>query len=117
MRTKVLLPGSRLTKQIWNEVVDSFLQEAARGAVRLAKHRNSGRVGVKDMAMFLSESKMQIIETVGIRSRSTDMTYGITVPGSNAAIPEKVRVPVDQKKRTGVTPRAARVPRAKEEST
>lgn len=36
-----------------SDVLDSFVDDAVRGAIRLAKHRKSNRVETKDMAAFL----------------------------------------------------------------
>jgi hypothetical protein len=40
-------------KQIVSDYLDAFIDEAARGAIRLSKHRKSARVELKDMALFL----------------------------------------------------------------
>jgi hypothetical protein len=42
--------------QILGDVLDSFVLEAAGGAVRMAKHRKSDKIEVKDAAFFLGES-------------------------------------------------------------
>jgi transcription initiation factor TFIID subunit TAF12 len=39
--------------QILGDVLDSFVLEAAGGAVRMAKHRKSDKIEVKDAAFFL----------------------------------------------------------------
>ena len=39
-----------------SDYLDAFIDEAARGAIRLAKHRKGGRVELKDMALFLGTS-------------------------------------------------------------
>ena len=33
--------------------MDAFIDEAARGAIRLAKHRKGSKVELKDMALYL----------------------------------------------------------------
>jgi hypothetical protein len=55
------LPGHQSTrgkadKQIFSDYLDAFVDEAARGAIRLAKHRKGNTVEVKDMALFLGMS-------------------------------------------------------------
>lgn len=39
-----------------SEVIDSFVEEAARGSVRIAKHRRADKVELKDAAFFLGPS-------------------------------------------------------------
>jgi len=36
-----------------SDYLDAFIDESARGAIRLAKHRKGSRVELKDMALFL----------------------------------------------------------------
>ena len=43
-------------KQVLGDVMDSFILEAARGGMRLAKHRKAEKVEVKDVAFFLGRS-------------------------------------------------------------
>lgn len=43
---------------MFSDYLDAFIDEAARGAIRLAKHRKGKTVEVKDMALFLGTSLM-----------------------------------------------------------
>ncbi|RSH91446.1 hypothetical protein EHS25_009745 [Saitozyma podzolica] len=76
---------------ILGDVLDSFVLEAAGGAVRMAKHRKSDKIEVKDAAFFLEK------------------TYGMTVPGFDALVTDRVHQPPEEKKKAqAVAPRAAR---------
>ena len=39
--------------KVLSELLDTFVREGGRGAAKLARHRESDHVGVKDMAYFL----------------------------------------------------------------
>ncbi|KAK1922227.1 hypothetical protein DB88DRAFT_497601 [Papiliotrema laurentii] len=87
-------------QDIWSELIDGFVQESARGAAKLARHRRSDKVGVKDVAYFL------------------DKTYHLTVPGFNAHVPERVHLAPevkdrDNRNKKSVAPNAARLARAR----
>ncbi|TXT07838.1 uncharacterized protein COLE_04762 [Cutaneotrichosporon oleaginosum] len=73
------------------EVLDSFIESAARDAVRLAAHRRSARVEAKDVGLVLERQ------------------HNITVAGFAQQVPNRVHVPEDSNKRARmVAPRAAR---------
>ncbi|BEI88980.1 uncharacterized protein CcaverHIS019_0203420 [Cutaneotrichosporon cavernicola] len=76
---------------VFGEVLDTFIESAARDAIRLAAHRSSLRVEPKDVALVLGKQ------------------HGIAVPGFAQQVPERVHVPEDSSKRARlVAPRAAR---------
>jgi histone H3/H4 len=52
---------------VFSDYLDAFIDEAARGAIRLAKHRKGKTVEVKDMALFLGAS---LILTVAFGHRT-----------------------------------------------
>jgi hypothetical protein len=41
--------------QIFNDVIDQFIQDIMLGGARLARHRKSDKVEMKDMALYLGE--------------------------------------------------------------
>ncbi|GMK57036.1 hypothetical protein CspeluHIS016_0308760 [Cutaneotrichosporon spelunceum] len=76
---------------VFGEVLDMFIESAARDAIRLAAHRSSLRVEPKDVALILNKQ------------------HGIAVPGFAQQVPERVHVQEDSNKRARlVAPRAAR---------
>lgn len=77
--------------QLFSDVLDNLVETAARDSVRLAAHRNSGRVELKDMAFVLEQY------------------HDIVVPGFNAQVPKRVHVEQDSSKRARVVvPRVRR---------
>jgi histone H3/H4 len=42
-----------------SDYLDAFIDEAARGAIRLAKHRKGNKVELKDMALYLGTYTVQ----------------------------------------------------------
>lgn len=77
--------------QLFSEVLDKLVDTVARDSVRLAAHRSSPRVELKDMAFVLEHY------------------HDIVVPGFSAHVPKKVHneSEADRKKGRAVMRRAA----------
>ncbi|ORX39451.1 hypothetical protein BD324DRAFT_333136 [Kockovaella imperatae] len=76
---------------VLGDVLDSFIDSEARRAIRLAKHRKSPRVELKDVAFAIDDS------------------YGISVPGFNAQVRDRIHTaPEADKKRRTVVPLKSR---------
>jgi transcription initiation factor TFIID subunit TAF12 len=67
--------------QVFSDVLDNLVETAVRDSVRLAAHRGSKRVELKDMAFVF------------------DDRYQIVVPGFNAQVPKRVHIPPDEGER------------------
>jgi hypothetical protein len=93
-------------KQIVSDYLDAFIDEAARGAIRLAKHRKSARVELKDMALFLGTSML----TWDVQGWHIDVTHDVRLPGFNVQLPHRQHISADTERKRGkaVAPRAAR---------
>ncbi|TXT15812.1 hypothetical protein VHUM_00315 [Vanrija humicola] len=74
---------------LFSEVLDTFIDTAAGDSIRLAAHRNSNRVEVKDMAFVLEHY------------------HDIVVPGFNVQVPKKVHLEAEGERKRGrqVAPR------------
>ncbi|RXK40567.1 hypothetical protein M231_02219 [Tremella mesenterica] len=68
--------------ELLGEAMDMFINDFARGAIRLAKHRNSTKVEVKDTAAWLR------------------MTCDATLPGFDAHAEVPIHLPPEDRKRT-----------------
>lgn len=76
---------------VFSDVLDSMVDSVIRDSVRLAAHRASNRVELKDIAYVL------------------DNYHDIVVPGFNAQVPKRIHLDPDEKKRAKVVaPRARR---------
>jgi hypothetical protein len=84
--------------------------EGTKGAMKLAKHRKSKVVEVKDVAFFLGGFPRSVLLRINILNCNIDTAYGITVPGFNAPITTRLHAQFDEKKRRGgaVAPKAVR---------
>lgn len=75
--------------QVFGEILDSLVETATKDAIRLAAHRKSQRVELKDMAMVL------------------DHYHDLVVDGFNVQVPKKVHVEPERKGRGVVLRRGA----------
>ncbi|WWC91906.1 uncharacterized protein L201_006856 [Kwoniella dendrophila CBS 6074] len=87
--------------EVIGDILDGLLEEGLKGATRLAKHRKSDKVELKDIAFFV------------------DQCWGIENPGFDALghTHRKTHIPPERERRRtkAVNPRAARLGRAREE--
>ncbi|WVQ66679.1 uncharacterized protein L199_004868 [Kwoniella botswanensis] len=81
--------------EVIGDILDGLLDEGLKGATRLAKHRKSDKVELKDIAFFV------------------DQCWGIETPGFDALghTHRKTHIPPERERRRGraVNPRAARL--------
>lgn len=79
---------TKLTRQVFSDVLDTLVDSVMRDSVRLAAHRNATRVELRDVAFVL------------------DNYHDIVVPGFNAPVPKRVHVEPEKRGRQ-VAPRRA----------
>ncbi|KAK4683646.1 transcription initiation factor TFIID subunit 12, partial [Tremellales sp. Uapishka_1] len=95
-----LHPGMEMeynTQHLLYEIMDEWADELVRAACRLAKHRHSDRVEVKDVALHLK------------------LEHDMTVPGFNAIVPQRVHLAPEEERKKGkmIAPAKARLGVAK----
>lgn len=76
-------------EQVFGEILDSLVDTATKDAIRLAAHRKSSRVELKDMALVLENY------------------HDLVVDGFNVQVPKKVHVEPERKGRGVVMRRGA----------
>ncbi|WVQ75568.1 hypothetical protein IAR50_005195 [Cryptococcus sp. DSM 104548] len=91
-----IAPGQQVEvgfEKVVEEIVEKMLKEGLEGAARLAKHRNSDKVELRDMARYI------------------DHAWEMTVPGFDAAPAHPVHVAPEKEKKRGkaVAPKVSRL--------
>lgn len=102
--------------QTLNEALDKFIIELIRGGFRLAKHRQSNKVEIKDLAFYLGTLRFILGFHYGdgrgiMADQNADRYHSMSIPGFDAVPPRRTHVPVDTEERRrlrAVIPRLAR---------